>query len=399
MRHIIFFVGISASGKTTASKSFSSSTHEVVERDVIRRNTFGLDYQIDPKKEKQVSEIQKQKILSAWNNNKIAVVSDTNLNVSFSNFLGLTDYTYEVIPFPDSHNFDLCYKRNDKREAWQRVPDKVLLNQYYMFQDLFRTSLIPSYSFKTSLDLPVLVVSDLHGRFSKLTKIVDEYWGKVHFLFLGDLNDSTNPKDSSLHTLSYCKVLSGKGLATVLHSNHQQKLCDVFFGQRVKCDEALRNTLEEFNRFDLADIKFTSDGDIDRQNSDFEKSKYNQVGSVLRWLATRPTYARVEGVFKDRPIVAAHAYVSPSLEKYPYTLFGNKSVRAKAIYGPTDEGHNRLDWTENYESNMIPIVGHYHKIKVCSEGNYAILDPEDPDVIATMLLESNTNKFPEIKLF
>lgn len=175
----IITVGISCSGKTTLARELVKEGWIDVNRDWIRFNVVcpGSDwsnYKFTKKRERDVTEEQKQQIISAAEVIQNVIISDTNLNpktkdmwVEFCEELG---YEVEVRDMPVS-----------LEEAWRRdalrsngVGHQVIYKQWLKwFEYTERKKYTPN------ADLPRAIIVDIDGTLAKMNGRSPFEWGRV----------------------------------------------------------------------------------------------------------------------------------------------------------------------------------------------------------------------------
>jgi predicted kinase len=119
MNKLILTRGIPASGKTYWAENFCKENDDFVNinRDDLRIATYNT-YNITPKQEKNISEIQINKAIEAIASKKNIIISDTNLNPKtiqkWEEFAKNNNYALEYMDFFDT-DFETCVKRDKKR--------------------------------------------------------------------------------------------------------------------------------------------------------------------------------------------------------------------------------------------------------------------------------------------
>lgn len=148
---MILTQGISCSGKSTYAKELCDKDESYVEvnRDFIRFNIVcpGSDwsnYKFKSKREKEVTEIQKEMVMDAYAKEKNVIISDTNLNpatvkmwVDIAEDLG---YDVEIVQFP------ISYEEAIKRDALRAngVGHSVIWQQYLKYYKLHNKTYEPN---------------------------------------------------------------------------------------------------------------------------------------------------------------------------------------------------------------------------------------------------------------
>jgi predicted kinase len=397
MIHLLYTIGISGSGKSTWAVSKKLEGWTVIERDEIREQLFPGYWKQKPdnKKEKLVTGEMYRQIKAALESGVDKLIfSDTNLNPKYideTNNL-IRALGYEIVVsyqyFDDSFDLKLCVDRNRARE--RRVPEGVICEQWRRYQSLKGSK--EKYGFDTK-DRPILFVSDLHGEYSKLVHIAQEYNEKYTIVLLGDLNDQRyeNLEDnfsrqvSSFYTVKYVKARHetpdfGERLVC-LQSNHQKNLINLIRNKRKKLGQGLQHTAAEFVGAGLLEVEgFTEKDSI----TYIENSKATEKGhDIANFLDTLPACLRV--VHNGEEWRASHAFVpewQSSFEPFPRKneLF---------IYGPKPKPEPEVLWWEefdrNYSNKFKIIAGHSHHVYM---GNNVIInDPDEQGRIGLVFFE------------
>lgn len=119
MNKLILTRGIPASGKTYWAENLCKEDNSFINinRDDLRIATYNT-YNITPKQEKIISEIQINKAIDAIASKKNIIISDTNLNPKtiqkWEEFAKNNNYALEYMDFFDT-DFETCVKRDKKR--------------------------------------------------------------------------------------------------------------------------------------------------------------------------------------------------------------------------------------------------------------------------------------------
>lgn len=203
-----------------------------------------------------------------------------------------------------------------------------------------------------------VLVGDIHSQSDKLLRAIDFIQRTIenyHIIFLGDLFDSRTEFSDSVkvfHTVFNLKS------ATVLQSNHQNKLIRYLRGNDITASHGLNRTIEEF------------------ENSTI--SKYD----LLKWLESFPYGV----VFKDKFSLeyrCSHAYFSSKLyvpkeydNEYEINIV-NRGTESKCIYGIHKNSDRVHWWKEKSENSWIRVAGHYHTLHMDLENTKSlVLDGE-----------------------
>jgi predicted kinase len=131
----IICVGCSASGKTNFAKTLVEQGWVDVNRDWLRFNVIspGGDwstYKFNNKKEKEITEIQKDMVSQAYYDEQNVIISDTNLNPATLKFWieYLESYEYQIEVKEFEASLETLYKRDSLRA--NGVGQNVIYSQY-----------------------------------------------------------------------------------------------------------------------------------------------------------------------------------------------------------------------------------------------------------------------------
>jgi predicted kinase len=176
-KQAIIYIGVSGSGKSTASKSLKEIGYQIVERDVIREKIISRilpDLDISKanlwshwkwKHEKEVSEIFDDALSYHSKNGSNIVISDTNLNVKNRSSLvsKLKNLGYEVIfqVIGRDLTLDELWKRNLNRK--NVLSHDVIARQYEEFRKEFPLKLQEKRN-----DLTKAYIFDIDGTLAKM---------------------------------------------------------------------------------------------------------------------------------------------------------------------------------------------------------------------------------------
>ena len=219
------------------------------------------------------------------------------------------------------------------------------------------------------------IIGDIHGRYRQLEKILYELcifktlggWRNsknYHIVQLGDLNDYQAEGDySSVRALEIMMELTKAGIATVLYSNHHDKLMRYLNGNKITPSHGLTETIKE----------------LDECSLDFK-------GELYTWLSKLPCI--YEFIENKKSYICAHAffdeYMFKQMNSDPHWDETKKSrdfFEGICIYGKrtTVHGTERVKWWDEDCTNLFKsfhfIGGHYHVEKFAD--NYTLLDNDD----------------------
>lgn len=194
---ILETIGASASGKTTLveerfKKEIAEGSVVNINRDEIRFELFtgGVrdwsKYKFNKANEKQVTDVQEQKIQKAIADRKDIIISDTNLNPNTRNRwkqLG-EEHGYQLISIHFDVDWDTLVKRNAQRyggvnEAllWSMFKRKCLINNVYPS----RKENIRFAPYEHIRSLPETIIVDIDGTVASMEGIRRPFeWDKVH---------------------------------------------------------------------------------------------------------------------------------------------------------------------------------------------------------------------------
>lgn len=177
MLKAIITVGISASGKTTWAREYckNNSNWVNINRDDIREMLFGKDYKFSKKREQEVTEKQRQDILTWESNGANVIISDTNLNkertkqlVKFLEDLG---YEVEIKEFPIE--LQDAIKRDLKRE--NSVGYEVIHRQWKQWLEYTGRKTYTQDEYK-----PIAILFDIDGTLANMSGVRGPFdWDKV----------------------------------------------------------------------------------------------------------------------------------------------------------------------------------------------------------------------------
>lgn len=175
----IITVGISCSGKTTLANELVEQGWVDVNRDWIRFNVVcpGSDwgsYKFTNKRERDVTEEQRNMVVEAAEDGKNVIISDTNLNDSIReewiSFLTVMGYSVEV-----------KYMHVSLEEAWERdalrpngVGHRVIYRQWKKWLDV-----IDRKRYTPDLSQPRAVIVDIDGTLAEMNGRSPYEWDRV----------------------------------------------------------------------------------------------------------------------------------------------------------------------------------------------------------------------------
>lgn len=188
-------IGASSSGKSTFAEAMVKTSQGKtinINRDDTRRSLFQIKswkgYNFGKDRENLVTEVNKSKILAAYNAEKNVVISDTNLNVHLRTALvdSLEKLGYEVVfvwfPVP----MEELKRRSKDRGGWA-VNDDVLVRMVSQFDEQFpnrgKSDRVVEYVEKklytADPSLPMAVIFDTDGTLAEKNERKPFDWDKV----------------------------------------------------------------------------------------------------------------------------------------------------------------------------------------------------------------------------
>lgn len=389
MPKVILTVGISGSGKSTwvdqqiKEHTENSQVSVKIERDEIREFLKPGYWRQNPdaKFEKKVTEYQRDQLKVALQNEvPFIYISDTNLNLEFRSELWeyineLSNYQaeIEIVPFFESLDLNLCLSRNKKRE--RVVPEKVLIQQWKKFQNLYNTN---EYILDAQ-NKPIIWVSDLHAQVGKLIRLLFRFPAEYYtYVFAGDLNDSTlpnlednfNAQASFLETYKVVRDIVENYGGILLHSNHQRNLINLITGRRKKLSYGLSYTAAELTWLGL-DLETYEENENLLVNNEKTKAS-DELLEMATWFESRPVQCEI--VHNNVVFRCAHAYPDNLDDFKPFP--NNEETY---IYGCVDANRNRINWWEKADVKNHPfgfVAGHYHTTNLDFENNVFVFDPD-----------------------
>lgn len=194
----------------------------------------------------------------------------------------------------------------------------------------------------------VRVIPDLHGEPDALHQALadlDSGPGSAapHLVFLGDLVD--NGPDSPA-VLRRVLALVESGRATLLRSNHDDKLFRVLIGRKVRIGPHLQKT--------LADLRAQPDA------AQLTRRFLDAYQQAPHWLVWQPPDCAITYLF-------AHGAVHPSMLLEPALLSGREREKLcwLALFGegreasePADLPVRTYSWIDKLADGMVAVVGH-----------------------------------------
>lgn len=191
---------------------------------------------------------------------------------SYMELLAKFDYDYRVVRFP-LEPVEFYYARNEKREAYKRLPKEAIDRNYVLFTNSTFNEpekiITPDEAIKfvkaTPEDLmidlsgykKVHYIGDLQGSFYPLKKYFEQEGGfkkDEFYIFVGDYLDRGIENDKCLHFvrkyLEYPNVL-------ILAGNHEKHLYNYSHDIYTPPDEFMKNTLPQLEKagFDKDEMK------------------------------------------------------------------------------------------------------------------------------------------------
>lgn len=390
MTKVILTVGISGSGKSTwvdqkIKKHIANGDLAIkIERDEIREFLKPGYWRQNPdsKFEKKVTEFQRDRLKLALKNEiPFIYISDTNLNLDFRSQLwdyinDLSNYQAEIelVPFFESLDLNLCLTRNKNRK--RVVPDKVLIQQWKKFQNLYN---INEYILEAQ-NKPIIWISDLHAQIGKLVRLLFKFPPEYYtYVFAGDLNDSTLPnlEDNFSYQVSFLEtykvvrdIVENYG-GILLHSNHQRNLINLITGRRKKLSHGLSYTAAELTWLGL-DLQIFEEEDETLLVDSAKTKASDELLEMARWFESRPVQCQI--LHNDVVFRCAHAYPDKLDDFKPFP--NNEETY---IYGCVDANRNRIEWWKKDDAKNHPfgfVAGHYHTTNLDFKNNVFVFDPD-----------------------
>jgi len=203
-------------------------------------------------------------------------------------------------------------------------------------------------------------IGDIHSQHLRLSNALEYIYEKYtdyHIVFLGDIFDSrmeseeldAPPYSDPLEVYILVKSLVDSGSATLLQSNHQDKL-KRWLGHEltsltnpIKTTWGLNNTIRDLVAY------------VDNEK-------------LYAWLSDLPYY--FVGECNGKVYKAAHAYYS---DKFLLNEELTPHQKQLAIYGIQEKGHRVEWWLQPRNHEYIQVAGHYH-VLMSKKGNVVMLD-------------------------
>ena len=363
---LICTIGVQGSGKSTWTREQLDLNPGwvQVEMDMIREE-LGLT-QFDPAKEVLVRQTRDRRIVESLRKGLTVICSDINLVESTrATLAGLAKKCNADLEWKSFLDVPVeeCIKRDALRgrSGGRSVGEWVIRRTYAQVR--------PDDEVRG--DRRHLVIGDVHGDHVKLLSLLkragiesrSNCWVNrhdLHVVFLGDLNDpryateKRNLSMSSWRCIEIARELALSGMATVLRSNHQKNLIELYRGQRQDLSWGLEYTKAEMEA-------------LQAQHG----AQY--VSDRINWLDSLPYfYSFTEG---GQLYTCVHAYYTEGMKQYcPEPKAGNN-----AIYGPREKGWRVQWWQEATQRDRVIIAGHYHKVVFPAVNQAILLDGECGD--------------------
>lgn len=204
-----------------------------------------------------------------------------------------------------------------------------------------------------------VLIGDIHSQAKNLERAlwyVQKNIQDAKVIFLGDLFDSKNGYSDSYRVYELVREAELNLKATVLQSNHQDKLIRYLKGNRMELNNGLDKTISDFIRNSLSSDE------------------------LFNWLIRQPYGIVFRDTF-DVEFRCAHAYFSdavhvPSYTDQYYVRALNRDHKHQFLYGLQDDKKNRIHWwDQNQESqNYIRAAGHYKIVQINYETKSIVLD-------------------------
>ena len=275
MKNLLILCGVSNSGKSTWIKKNNLEQY-TINPDKIRlmfsNPIYNLngELEINQKNDNEVFKFIRKILDKRLDEGQFTIIDSTNTLIRyFKDYKKLAKkYGFKIYIKVFDENFKILKKRNEEKNNFKKIPEKILKKQFENFQNLIipediiiikNIKEINEKLIYKKTNKNIFFVGDIHGVFNPLKNFLDDKYNKKDlFVFIGDYIDRGKENKKVLEKL--IEISKNKN-CIFLEGNHERWL--KFFIEnkieKIKSKQFLDFTLSEISTINKKELKLFLD--------------------------------------------------------------------------------------------------------------------------------------------